>query len=84
MKYVLYFYISTSQRMCAVPNMSVFGSSLISFFPDMLLRCFMNDFEMVSVAPIIAGITFVVIFNMRYYYYYHHHHHYHLLYAGYL
>jgi hypothetical protein len=33
----------------------------------MLLTYFLNDFEIVPVAPIITGIT--------YYYYYHHHHH---------
>jgi len=49
--------------MCAVPNMAVFCSSLTSWFPGMLLMYFLNDFEIVPVAPIITGITF-------YYYYY--------------
>jgi len=31
----------------------------------MLLTCFLNDFEMVPVAPIIAGIIFVFTFHMR-------------------
>jgi hypothetical protein len=31
----------------------------------MLLRYFLNDFEMVPVAPIITGITFVFTFRMR-------------------
>jgi hypothetical protein len=42
-----------------------------------MLTYFLNDFEMVSVAPIITGITFVFTFHMRrisivriYYYYY--------------
>jgi hypothetical protein len=30
----------------------------------MLLTYFRNDFEMVPVAPIITGITFVFIFHM--------------------
>jgi hypothetical protein len=30
-----------------------------------LLRYFLNDFEMVSVAPIITGITFIFTFHMR-------------------
>jgi hypothetical protein len=30
-----------------------------------LLRYFLNDFEMVPVAPIIAGITFVFMFHIR-------------------
>jgi len=34
---LLYFYISTFRSMCAVPNMAVHCSSLISCFPGMLL-----------------------------------------------
>jgi hypothetical protein len=37
-KYVLYFYISTSRSLCAVPNMAVVCCSLISCFPGMVLR----------------------------------------------
>jgi len=62
---LLYFYISTFRSMCAVPNMAVFCSSLTSCFPGMLLTCFMNDFEIVPVAPNITGITFVFKFQMR-------------------
>ena len=54
MKYILYFYISTFQSMCAVPNMTVFCSSSTLHFPDMLLTRFLNDTEMVQVAPIIT------------------------------
>ena len=89
---LLYFYICTFRSMCAVPNMAVFCSSLTSWFPRMLLTYFLNVFEIVPVAPIITGITFVFTFHMhcisivRYYYYYYYHHHYHhnhhLLYAG--
>ena len=61
---LLYFYISTFRCMCAVPNMAVFCSSLISCFPGMLLTYFLNDFEIVPVAPIITGITFVFTFHM--------------------
>ena len=50
---LLYFYISTFRSMCAVPNMAVFCSSLTSWFPGMLLTYFLNDFEIVPVAPII-------------------------------
>ena len=49
--------------MCAVPNMAVFCSSLTSWFPGMLLTYFLNDTEIVPVAPIFTGIAF-------YYYYY--------------
>ena len=66
---LLYFYISTFRSMCAVHNMAVFCSSLTSWFPGMLLTYFLNVCEIVPVAPIITGITFI------YYYYYHHHHH---------
>jgi hypothetical protein len=42
--------------MCAVASMAVYFSSLISCFPRMLLRYFLNYFEVVPVAPIITGI----------------------------
>ena len=62
---LLCFYISTFRSMRAVPNMAVFCSSLTSWFPGMLLRYFLNIFEIVPVAPIITGITFVFTFHMR-------------------
>jgi len=52
---LLYFYISTFRSICAVPNMAVFCSSLTWCFPGMLLTYFLNDFEIVPVAPIITG-----------------------------
>ena len=55
---LLYFYISTFRSMCAVPNMAVLTSSLTSCFPGMLLTYFLNDFEIIPVAPNITGITF--------------------------
>ena len=54
---LLYFYVSIFRSMCAVTNVAVFCSSLMLLFPGMLLTYFMNDFEMVPVAPIITGIT---------------------------
>ena len=60
---LLYFYISTFRSTSAVPNMTVFCSSLTSCFPGMLLTYFQNDFETVPVAPIITG--FVFTFHMR-------------------
>jgi hypothetical protein len=51
--------------MCAVPSMVVFCNSLTLCSPGMLLRCFLNDFEVVSVAPVVTGITFVFTFYMR-------------------
>jgi len=61
----LYLYVSTFQSMCAVPNMAVFCSFLTSWFHGLLLMYFLNDFEMVAVAPIITDITFVFTFHMR-------------------
>jgi len=61
---LLYFYISTFRSMCAVPNMVVFCSSFTSCFPGMLLKHFLNDFEIVPVA-LITGIPFVFTFHRR-------------------
>jgi len=47
--------------MRAVPNMVVFWSSLTSCFPGMLRTYFLNDIEIVPVALIITGISFVII-----------------------
>jgi hypothetical protein len=58
---VLYFYISTSRSMCAVPNMAVFCSLLMSSSPVLLLRYFLNDFGMVTVARIIIIIIIIII-----------------------
>ena len=62
---LLYFYVRTIRSMCAVPSMAVFCSSFTSWFPGMLLIYFLNDFEMVPVAPIITGITLVFTFHMH-------------------
>ena len=62
---LLYVYISTFLNMCAVPNMAVFWSCLTSCFPGMLLTYFLNDFEIIPVAPIVTGITFVFTFHIR-------------------
>jgi len=53
LKYVPYLYISTSRCICAVPNMAVVCSPLISC-SDIL--CII--FEMVAVAPLTTGVTF--------------------------
>jgi hypothetical protein len=62
---LMYFYITTFRSMCAVPNMALFCSSLTSWFPGMVLTYFLNDFEMVPVAPIITGITLVFTFHIH-------------------
>jgi hypothetical protein len=53
------FYVSTFRSLWSVPNMAVFCSSLPSWFPGMVLTCFLNDFEVVPVAPIITGIIII-------------------------
>jgi len=58
---VVYFYTSTFRSTCAVPNMVVFYSSLISYFPSMLFGNFLNDAEMVPVVPVITDNTSVYI-----------------------
>ena len=63
---LLYFYVSIFRSMCAVPNMAVFCSSFTSQFPGMLLMYFLNDFEMVPVAPIITGITLVHWYHFQF------------------
>ena len=55
--YLLYFYISTFRRMCAVPSTAVFCTSLVSCFPGMLPRYCLSDSVMVPFNPIIIGIT---------------------------
>ena len=60
---VSYFHTGTFRSMCAVPNMTVFSSYLISYLPSTLLWHFPNNFEIVPGAPIITGITFVYTFH---------------------
>jgi hypothetical protein len=67
---------------CAVPSTAVFCRSLTSCFPGTLLKYFLKDFEIVPVAPIITGVTFVFTFHVRcisvirYYYYYYYYYYY--------
>jgi len=58
---LLYSYISTFRSMCAVPNMTVFWSSLTSCFPGMLLTYFLYDFEIVPVALLLLVIIIIII-----------------------
>ena len=62
---LMVFYASTFRRMCAVLNMAVLCSSRTSWLPGMLHTYFLNDFEMVPVAPVITGITVVFTFHIR-------------------
>jgi len=63
--HVLYIYISTFPSLCAVTNMAVFCSSLISCFPSTLLKYFVSEFDIFPVSPIIAGITYIFTFHLR-------------------
>ena len=71
-KYVFYFDIGTFLSVCAVPNMVVCCSSLISCLPGMLLRYCPSNFEMDPVASIISGCC---CYYYNYYSHFHHHHH---------
>ena len=59
MLYVLHISNSTYCSICAVPKMAVFSISWILSFLGMLLRYFLNDFEIVLFAHIITGIMFL-------------------------
>jgi hypothetical protein len=58
---LLCFYVSTFRSMCAEPSMAVFCSSLTSWFPGMLLKYFLNDFEIVIIIIIIITIIILII-----------------------
>ena len=48
-----------------MPIVAFFCSSVVLYFLGMLLRYFLNDFELVPLAPVITAVTFV----FTYYYY---------------
>jgi len=60
---VLYFYISSLQSLCAVPNMAVL------LFPDVMLsRCCSGIYQIILrwfQLPLINGNTFVFTFHMQ-------------------
>ena len=59
---VLYFYISTYRSLCTAPSMAVFCNSLILCFPSLSLRFFLNNFEIVPVAPFTYIYIFVCVY----------------------
>jgi hypothetical protein len=61
--------LSAVRGMCAMPNMAVFCSSLISCSPGVLLRYCLSDFEMAPDAPI-AYLYHFCFHSLHYYYYY--------------
>jgi hypothetical protein len=56
---VLYFHISIFRSKRSVPNVAVFCSSWMSFFPGILLSYFLNDFEMLPIVLVFTGFSFV-------------------------
>jgi hypothetical protein len=62
---VLYLDINTFRSMCTVPSMAVFSISILSWFPGMVLRYFVDDFETVQVSPFVIGITFVFTIHVQ-------------------
>ena len=60
---ILNFFVPTFGSICAVTNMAVFCSSLISCFPGILLWYFLNVSKMVPVASVTNDVAF--IFHMR-------------------
>ena len=61
---VIHLYINTFTSMCAVLSMAVFSSPITSCL-IMLFRCFLNDFDGVSVAPVVTGIALALAFHLR-------------------
>jgi hypothetical protein len=56
---VLYLYITSSRTMCAVPNMALFCSSLISCFSSIFPRHFLNYFE-IMMSGLVFGLVLLV------------------------
>jgi len=61
---VMYFYITTSRRACAVPNMVASCSSLISCFPDMSLRYCLNYSAEIKPAQCCIKLVFHLTYTM--------------------
>ena len=60
---ILYFCSSTFQSMCSALPMAIFCTCLMSCFPGMLFRYFLNYRDIVPVAPVITGITFTLVMS---------------------
>ena len=45
--------------------MAVFCSSLMSCFAGMLLKCCLNGSEVVTVGPIVTGVSFIFAFHIN-------------------
>jgi hypothetical protein len=62
--------------------MAVFCISLTSWFPVMSLTYFLNDLEMIPVAPIITVITLVFYIPHALYFYYYYYYYYYYIYMS--
>jgi hypothetical protein len=51
---VLCFYVRTLRGICSLTNTAVFCSFVMSCFPGMLFRYFLNDFEVILFAPVVT------------------------------
>jgi hypothetical protein len=63
---ILYFTLVLSEVCEHYPLWLFLCSLLMSCFPDMLLRYFLNDFDIVSFALTFAGVTFVFTSHRRF------------------
>ena len=70
---VLYFYISTSRSMCAVPRMDFFF--VVPWFRSFPVYC--SGIVWVILSWFQLSLLLLVHYYYYYYYYYHHHHHHH-------
>ena len=57
--------ISTIRSLCAVLSAANFFSSLMSFFPGISFRYFLNDCDMIPVIPVVTVITVVFTFHVH-------------------
>jgi len=48
-----------------MPNMALCCNSLISYFPSVMFKYFLNDFLLVQFAPIFTSFTFHFTFYMH-------------------
>ena len=62
---VLNFYMNTFLSMCSVPSVAVFCSSMIPCVPHLLLRDFLNDFDLFPIIIIICIIIVITIIIIK-------------------
>jgi len=60
----LHSYFSTLRSACAVPSAEVFCSSLNSCFRGVLLRYLLNCFDLNTFAPVVTGISLLLLLKL--------------------